>query len=426
LRVEERRAKDKAETMTTMTAPIPDHVDIAIAGGGIAGLTLAVALKHGLDDAVEIAVLDPAGFSPRAGDLRASAIAAGTRRMFETLGIWNSIAEEAQPINDMVVTDTTLSEPIRQPLLTFDGTLATGEVFAHMVANVPLLSAVIGEARRLGVHLVTASVDGFAIEPDQVMLNGRDVPKAAGLLIAADGARSRLRELAAIPFYGWAYGQSALVATIDHSEPHEGRAVEHFLPSGPFAILPLKGNRSSIVWTEREADARRMLATDPFFLLEELEKRFGLQLGDLSFATPLKAYPLSLGIARRFVTDRFALLGDAAHAIHPIAGQGLNLGLQDAAALAERLTDALRLGLDVGDPAALAAYERDRRFATASMAVTTDLLNRLFSNDVGFVRAIRSLGLGIVDRTPPLKRFFMGQASGTAGRQPRLMAGEAL
>ncbi len=249
---------------------------------------------------------------------------------------------------------------------------------------------------------------------------------AARLLVAADGARSRLREIAGISFYGWSYDQSAIVGTIRHERPHEGRAVEHFLPAGPFALLPLRGDRSSIVWTERRSAADAILRRDPEVLAAMIEKRFGLELGRITLEGPLHAYPLSLGLARSFIGERLALLGDAAHVIHPIAGQGLNLGLKDAAALAEALIDQVRLGLDPGAPEALEAYQRSRRFDTAQMAVTTDILNRLFSNDFGPLRALRDVGLGLVNRMPPLKRFFIGQAAGTGRGVPRLMRGEAL
>ncbi|MGL5114369.1 MAG: FAD-dependent monooxygenase, partial [Beijerinckiaceae bacterium] len=254
-----------------------------------------------------------------------------------------------------------------------------------------------------------------------------DVTVRTRLLVAADGGKSRLRERAGISFYGWTYDQSAIVGTISHERDHEGRAVEHFLPSGPFALLPLAGGRrSSIVWTERTLDVPRILARDPADQAAMIERRFGLTLGDIRIHAPLRALPLTLGIARDFTAERLALLGDAAHVIHPIAGQGLNLGLKDAAALAEAIIDQLRLGLDPGAPEALDAYQRARRFDTAEMAVTTDILNRLFSNDIAPVRALRDLGLGVVDRLPALKHFFIGRAAGVGPRMPRLMRGEAL
>jgi 2-octaprenyl-6-methoxyphenol hydroxylase len=225
------------------------------------------------------------------------------------------------------------------------------------------------------------------------------------------------------------------VATIAHERDHEGKAFEHFLPAGPFAILPLKpepqadgsiGHRSSIVWTERNENVPALLESHPEDLLVELERRFGLQLGKLTFETKPQAFPLSFGVARSFVAERLALLGDAAHVIHPIAGQGLNLGLHDAAALAEIVTDAMRLGMDPGAADVLDQYERARRTDITTMGMMTDGLNRLFSNDVLPVRLIRDLGLGLVDRMPGLKRFFIREAAGIRERQPRLLRGEGL
>ena len=214
-----------------------------------------------------------------------------------------------------------------------------------------------------GVGMTKAGVASFASSNHGVQIALNDgTSRDASLFVAADGARSRLREQAGIAFYGWGYGQTALVATVGHERPHDGRAVEHFMPSGPFAILPLPGNASSIVWTERDAEARRLLALPRPVLLSELERRFGLGLGAIEMLTPLHGWPLTLGIARSFIGERFALIGDAAHVIHPIAGQGLNLGLKDVASLAERIIEQARLGLDIGDDHVLEAYQRDRRF----------------------------------------------------------------
>jgi 2-octaprenyl-6-methoxyphenol hydroxylase len=311
--------------------------DILIAGGGVAGLALALALKQAAGEAIAVALHDPAfARKPQAGEAaRAYAIAAGARRMLETLGVWPEVAEGAQPLTAMDITDSPLEEPIRPLFLSFDGEIAPGEPFAHMVEESPLTGALKARAKKAGVLFSASPVTGFEADADSVTATTADGGTvAARLLVAADGARSRLRELAGIAFYGWTYDQSAIVGTITHERPHEGRAVEHFLPSGPFALLPLKGDRSSIVWTERKADAAQILKRDPDTLALMIEKRFGLELGPIRLAGPLKAIPLSLGLARSFIGERLALLGDAAHVIHPIAGQGLNLGLKDAAALA--------------------------------------------------------------------------------------------
>ena len=239
--------------------------------------------------------------------------------------------------------------------------------------------------------------------------------------------KSAIRDMAGIRTLHWDYGQSGIVATVAHERPHEGRAEEHFLPSGPFAILPLKGNRSSLVWTEPTREAERLVASDDMVFELELEQRFGHKLGALTVEGPRKAFPLGLTLAREFVRPRIALAGDAAHGIHPIAGQGLNLGFKDAAALAETVVDAERRGLDIGALDVLEGYQRWRRFDTLQMGITTDVLNRLFSNDNSVLRMARSFGLSLVDRAPALKDFFIGQAAGlTKGPSPRLLRGEAI
>ena len=410
---------------------------IVIAGGGLAGLSLALALKRGLADGVDVVMCDPALKRDPHGDRRSYAIAAAARRMLTALAVWGGVAERAQPITDMVITDSRLQDPVRPTFLTFERDVDGTEPFAHMVTAGDLTAALLEACQEAGVDLRPEGVKGFSAQGvrTDVALTGGEVLQAA-LLVAADGGRSRLREQAGIGWISWPYKQSGIVATIAHERDHEGRAVEHFLPSGPFAILPLKPelqadgslrHRSSIVWTERAENVPALLESHPEDLLLELERRFGLQLGALSFETKPQAFPLSFGVARSFVGERLALLGDAAHVIHPIAGQGLNLGLHDAAALAEIVTDAMRLGMDPGAADVLDQYERARRTDITAMGVVTDGLNRLFSNDILPVRLIRDLGLGLVDRMPGLKRFFIGEAAGLTGREaPRLLRGEAL
>ncbi|QRE73792.1 FAD-dependent monooxygenase [Methylobacterium aquaticum] len=407
--------------------------EIVIAGGGLPGLALALALRQGLGQAVRVTVCDPAfGRADPPRDLRAYAVAAAARRMLERLGVWDAVLPSAQPIREMVITDSRLADPVRPTFLTFEGEVAEGEPFAHMIEGGGLLAALRDAAVAAGVVLEASPVAAAVPETDTItarLPDGRTI--RADLVVAADGARSRLREAAGIGWVGWSYPQSGIVATVAHERDHEGRAIEHFLPSGPFAVLPLPpggslGHRSSIVWTERQADVAALLGGGPEEALLEVERRFGLGLGRLALESPLRAYPLSFGIARRFGARRLLLLGDAAHVIHPIAGQGLNLGLRSAAALAEALADTMRLGLDPGGPEALETYERGRRFDTLAMGAATDGLNRLFSNDALPVRLARDLGLGLVDRLPGLKRLFIREAAGLRGRQPRLMRGEAL
>src|SRR5215213_8117604 len=357
---------------------------VVVAGGGVAGLSLALALRRTLGSAVETTVFDPALARDPAGDRRAFALAAGARRMLQALDVWDAIADRAQPILDMIVTDSRLADPVRPVFLTFEGVVGVNEPFAHMVESGALTAALLQACRDAGVDLRASSVRGFTLRPETIAVEaaGSSASEAA-LLVAADGARSRLREEAGVGWVGCSYPQPGIVATIAHERDHEGRAVEHFLPSGPFAILPLApggalGHRSSIVWTERNDAMPGLLALDPDAALGEVERRFGLQLGRLALETELRAYALAFGVARRFGAERLALLGDAAHVIHPIAGQGLNLGLKDVAALAEAIVDTARLGLDPGGAEVLDAYERGRRFETVSMGAVTVGQKRLF------------------------------------------------
>jgi len=400
--------------------------DVVIAGGGFAGLSLAIALKQGLGAAFSVVVADP--MLDKAGDdLRASAIAAAARRMFETIGVWDAVAADAQPILDMVVTDSKLEHAVRPTFLTFAGEVEPGQPFAHMIENGPLNAALAAKAREAGVDLRAVAVARFDAQPDRIVVTQSDGSAvAAKLLVAADGARSALREQAGIATHGWTYGQAAIVTTVAHERDHGGRAEEHFLPAGPFAILPLKGHRSSLVWTETTSDAERIVALPDDLFHAELERRFGLHLGEISVVGPRRAYPLGLHIARTFVAERLALVGDAAHVIHPIAGQGLNMGLRDGAALAEAIVDAARLGLDPGGADVLERYQRWRRFDTMAMGVATDGLNRLFSNESDALRIVRDVGLGVVDRLPALKSFFIREAAGVTGEVPKLLRGEAL
>jgi 2-octaprenyl-6-methoxyphenol hydroxylase len=402
-------------------------LDVLIAGAGYVGLAVAVSIKSARPS-LSVAVVDaaPPGIWQRDG--RASAIAAAASRMLDRLGCWGDIAPEAQAITEMIVTDSRTSDPVRPVFLTFGGEVAPGEPFAHMVDNKVLNGALREKAAALDIDLLEGvGVTGFEETP-----GGLDVHLADGtslftrVLVAADGVNSRLREMAGIKTLKWEYGQSGIVCTIAHERPHNGRAEEHFLPAGPFAILPLKGDRSSIVWTERTADAERLVKAEDLLFEHELEMRFGLKLGEIRAETKPRAWPLGLTLARDFVKPRFALAGDAAHGIHPIAGQGLNLGFKDAAALAEVLVEADRHGEDIGALDVLERYQQWRRFDTVQMGITTDVLNRLFSNDFGPLRAVRDIGLGLVERAPRLKEFFIRQASGLGGDTPRLLRGEAI
>jgi 2-octaprenyl-6-methoxyphenol hydroxylase len=455
-------AEGVGDTGLRMTNGSEYHVDVLIAGGGFAGLTLAVALRQALGPSFAVCVADPS-LGGHGKDERASAIVAAARRLLQTIEVWQGVAADAQPILDMVVTDSRLDDTVRPTFLTFAGDVEAGEPFAHMIENRDLLAALEAKAREVGVDLRKTAVATFQPPPERGRSNakrsggGRDWqddpsperlqrsdPPLSGegneirvaltdggaisarLLVAADGARSSIRERAGIATHGWTYGQSAIVTTVAHEREHNGRAEEHFLPPGPFAILPLKGKRSSIVWTETTAEAQRILALPDAEFHAELERRFKLHLGDITAVGARRAHPLGFFVARAFIAERIALVGDAAHLIHPIAGQGLNMGLKDVAALAEVIVDAVRLGLDPGAADVLERYQRWRRFDTMSMGLATDGLNRLFSNKSAALRVLRDVGLGVVDRLPNLKRLFIREAAGLVGDVPKLLRGEAL
>ncbi|WP_427024821.1 ubiquinone biosynthesis hydroxylase [Aureimonas ureilytica] len=403
---------------------LPERADIVVAGAGYVGLGTAVAIRQAAPE-LSVVLVDAAPDGVWERDTRASAIAAAAVRMLTRLGVWEAIAPEAQAIREMIVTDSRTNDPVRPVFLTFGGEAEPGEPFAHMVPNVALNGALRARADELGIPVRSgAAVTGLQVGPASVTVETGAGAIEAKLLVAADGVRSAIRDMAGIRTVHTDYGQSGIVATVRHERPHEGRAEEHFLPAGPFAILPLTDNRSSLVWTESTAEAERLLRADEMVFELELEQRFGLKLGALTVEGKPRAFPLGLTLARDFVRPRIALAGDAAHGIHPIAGQGLNLGFKDVAALAETVVEAARLGLDIGALDTLQRYERWRRFDTVQMGVTTDVLNRLFSNDNPMLRAARSFGLSLVDRAPFAKRYFIEQASGLNPSTPRLLRGE--
>ncbi|MEM0900894.1 MAG: ubiquinone biosynthesis hydroxylase [Pseudomonadota bacterium] len=404
-----------------------DTADIVVAGAGYVGLAAAVAIAQGAPS-LNVTVIDAAPEGVWEKDGRASAIAAAASRMLGEMRCWDDLMPHAQPMTEMIVTDSKTADPVRPVFLTFDGEVEDAEPFAHMIPNVELLRSLRARASDNDVAIRQGvTIESFQEVDGHVSVKlGDGSTIAAKLLIAADGVKSRLRDRAGIKTVHWDYGQSGIVATVSHERDHGGQAIEHFLPAGPFAILPLKGQRSSIVWTESTENANRLINADPLSFEMELEQRFGLHLGEIKLETQPRAYPLGLTLARDFVKSRFALAGDAAHGIHPIAGQGLNLGFKDVAALAQTVVEAHRNGQDFGTLDVLQTYERWRRFDTVQMGVTTDVLNRLFSNDLMPVRAARSFGLSIVDRLPFAKDFFIKQAAGLSGDAPRLLRGKAL
>ncbi|ALK07927.1 ubiquinone biosynthesis hydroxylase [Blastochloris viridis] len=408
---------------------MPNDAEIVIAGGGFAGLALALALRQGLGRAAHIVVGDPALAAPAAADGRASAFAAASRRLLAALGVWPQLTAAAQPILDMVVTDSRTADAVRPTLLTFAGEVEPGEPFAHMIENRVVLDALAAACRDAGIEMVPAAVlratdDAGGARILAEFADGRSV--LAHLVAAADGGRSHLRQRAGIATLSRQYRQSGIVATLGLEFDHDSRAEEHFLPSGPFAFLPLTGRRASIVWTDDSSAAAHWCRLAPEAFVDEVAARLGARFGRLTLIDAPRAFPLRLMIAREFVKGRLALVGDAAHVIHPVAGQGLNLGLRDIAALAEAMVDAARLGLDLGGPEVLERYARWRRFDTLTMAAATDGLNRLFSTDAGPLRLVRDIGLGVVERMPGVKQLIIREAAGLGGAVPRLLRGEAI
>ncbi len=393
--------------------------EILIAGGGAVGRTIAIALASGTH-------LKPVLFAgpPRGADHRASAISAAGRNFLDAIGVFPLIAEAAQPIEAMVITDSASEDLIRPEVLSFASEDGASR-FAHMVPNAALDEALERRCAELGIEEIADSVRIF--EEDETGITATLAgggSRRGALLVAADGRGSRLRAIAGIGTVEHAYRQYGIVGTLSHEHPHHGTATQHFLPNGPFAMLPLTGNRSSIVWSEREPFARSLHEMDPFMAALEIERVFGPSLGHLTLEGPLQIYPLKAILSRDYAAGRLVLAGDAAHVIHPLAGQGLNLGLRDAAALAEVLGDAHRLGEDLA--AAPARYARWRRADAAQMALVTDVLNTMFSTKSVLLRAVRSIGTGLVDRRQRLKAMFINEAAGFAGEVPRLMRGDAI
>ena len=401
--------------------------DVVIAGGGMVGLTLALALARG---GLEVIVADPMTAEQMGDehfDGRVAALAFASVRMLRVLGLWQRLEGEAQPINDILVSESVMGQGPSPFSLHFDHR-EIGEPLGHIVENRHIRQALLAEiaAEKRILFFPGTSVSGLTVKEDLARITLSDGSEiAAPLAVAAEGRESALREAQGIGIIGWEYGQTGIVTTVRHERPHQGVAYEQFLPTGPFAILPMTGNRASLVWTEEASQARRLLALPEAPFAAEIGRRFGMHLGEVAPIGPRWAYPLRLHLARSYVKDRFALVGDAAHTIHPLAGQGLNLGLKDVAALTETLLDAARLGLDYGRLDVLRRYERWRRFDSFVLAVATDSLNRLFTNDFPPLKLARELGMGMVDRIAPLRKFFMRHAGGDLGVLPRLLKGEA-
>ena len=409
---------------TTKRNPTEPDFDVIIVGGGLIGSALAVALGGAGLRVALMDRLDPATMVDVPFDGRASAISYASYRALEAIRAWKHLAAGAQPILDIRISegDSLLFLHYDHRELG-DGPLGFMLENRHLrrglftaiseIANIKLFApAELSGLDRLENTAVARLADGG-------ILRGR-------LVAAADGRTSPLREAAGIRVHGWSYAQSGIVCTAVHERPHRGVAHERFLPAGPFAILPLTGNRSSLVWTEPSAVADRLIELGDTAFDDEMRDRFGDFLGHVASVGPRWSYPLALHNADTYCARRLALVGDAAHGMHPIAGQGLNLGFRDVAALAEVVIDAARLGLDIGGSDVLSRYETWRRFDSVMLLAVTDGLNRLFSYDIGAVKMARDVGLAAVNQLPPLKRFFVRHAQGTVGKLPRMLRGTAL
>lgn len=402
-----------------------DDAELLIAGGGLNGLALGIACAGAGLDTILVDRQNLDATIADTFDGRASAIAYGSKLVLEAIGVWQGVVAEAEPIREIRVADD--DSPL---FLHYDHRdLGADTPLGYIVENRVLRRALLARARELSaLTLISpcAVTSAVANPTGMVATLGDGTTRRIRLVAAADGKDSPLRRAAHIDTVEWAYPQIGIVTTVRHQRPHAGIAIEHFLPAGPFAILPMTGRRSSLVWTEAASLAPRLVALPDAEFAAELRARFGDFLGDVEPVGPRFTYPLSLMQAETYIAPRLALIGEAAHVIHPIAGQGLNVGIRDVAALAEAIVDARRLGLDIGGDSVLERYQRWRRLDAILLAGVTDGLNRLFSNTIAPIKFARDLGLAAVNQMPPVKRLLMQHAMGVLGDRPRLARGEAL
>tara|TARA_R110000782_G_scaffold137739_1_gene230237 strand:+ start:1438 stop:2664 length:1227 start_codon:yes stop_codon:yes gene_type:complete len=403
--------------------------DIAVVGGGLNGPALALALAQ---IGLRVTVIDSLPATTRAAenfDGRSYALALTSVRLLQSIGVWDAVQENAQPMLEIKVTDGRAGEGASPFFMHFDHAEIEEGPMGQMVEDRHLRQA-LSQAVKAESNITL--MDGETVTAQQTDSMGARLALASGkvlrvkLIVGADGRSSGTAQRAGIKRIGWDYGQTALVCAIAHDRPHQGIAHQFFMPPGPLAILPLTENRSSIVWSETTANAARINALSEELYLDVLRPRFGDFLGEISLAGARYTYPLSLSLTHSMVADRVALLGDAAHGVHPIAGQGLNAGMRDVAALAEVVADAYRRGQDVGSATVLNQYQLWRRFDNTALALATDTFNRLFSNDNPALRLARDIGMAALNAIPSMRRGFIREAAGLTGTLPRLMRGEVL
>ncbi len=400
--------------------------DILITGGGLVGPLMALAASEAGLRACVIDALPRETRADPAFDGRAYAMALASCRMLRALGLWERLEPDAQPILDIRVADGRAGTGATSPVLHFDHAEIEEGPMGHMIEDrhlrATLLDAMDADPRV--THLAGETVVAQDVQAGHVAVTLAGGAQMRGaLLVGADGRQSGTALRAGIARRGWAYDQASVVCAVAHERSHEGCAWQFFMPEGPLAILPLSGDRSAVVWSQGAARAEEVMAMDEAAFLDALRPAFGSFLGEISLVGERYRYPLGLSLAEDFVAPRVALTGDAAHGVHPIAGQGLNAGLRDVAALAHVARDARMRGEDVGGPQALARYQAWRRFDTASLGAATDIFNRLFSNDNPLLRLVRGAGLGVVAAAPALRRTFIREAAGLTGDLPRLMQG---
>ncbi len=400
--------------------------DLIIVGGGLNGPALALAAAQA---GFTVTIIDslPVDRRKKADfDGRSYALAHASMRLLRSIGVWDTIADHAQPMLEIKVTDGRAGEGPSPWMMHFDHAEIEEGPMGYMVEDRHLRRAFLDAmaADKRITHLAKETVVAQSVDPASVTVTLASGKTMTGsLLIGSDGRQSGTAERAGIKRTGWGYGQTAVVCAVAHEKPHGGIAHQFFMPAGPLAILPLTGNRSSIVWSETDVRAAELSAMNDAEFLDALRPAFGSFLGQISLTGARFTYPLGLTLANSFIEDRVALIGDAAHGVHPIAGQGLNAGLRDVAALAEVLGEARARGEDIGGVQALARYQQWRRFDTATLAVATDTFNRLFSNDNPLLRAMRDIGMGVVNAAPGLRRAFIREAAGLTGDLPKLMQG---